>query len=79
MRSMLSAVAAVAFLSCGPDLEEGVEGTQTQAVIEVPVPPRAASPTRLERPHPEEVAATPEFQTFEEAYAYTVCALGYCR
>lgn len=82
MRKLLAAVGAMALMGCGPDLEEGVEGAaKTQALTEeiggVPVV-RETNPAKVEWVRPEEIKAAPEFKTFEEAYAYTVCSLGRC-
>ena len=83
MRTML-AVTAAALMACGPDYEEeGVEAAAQPLLTE----PMGGAPQPRETPkaklegvvRPEEVTADPAFQTFEQAYAYTVCSLGYCR
>lgn len=82
MRALLSALAAAALVSCGPEFEEP-GAAAAQPLTEQPIPdvPTGRTPAgKIEQvTHPDEVKADPGFRTFDEAYAYTVCALGYCR
>lgn len=79
MKTIVSAIAAAALCSCGPDLDEESPATTANALID-PGLPRHEQPSKVEwTPAPKDAVAVDPVATFQQHFAYTVCSLGVCR
>ena len=87
MRAIISAAVGAAALSfsCGPDLSDPQDatGADSQALSTEPMggqtTGRQQTPARVEWVAPGDVRVEANRQSFQDHYAYTVCALGTCK